>query len=673
MSAETPTDPSTGRRGDFGSAARESEAGKALLHAVMLVALGSLLGCDDPQTNDQPLWPPIVIHRIEPPTLLPTSSLRVDATGLVDDPLATYELTFEGTLGDTPLSFTLPATVRGPRTLGATLAGELHRAPGTRFVGVATVTRHGPDGSHQAQLPVELTRAIHLTPTLVAFPHPNAYIGDSLLAEGGSLLLADEGFTLARFDGELTFETTGLRRTITALTVPGFTAGQWTPSFVAAPFWDPSTRLDRKHLGLVLSPDIFGILPGRFEGTLRLVNAHADGTDIASEPLPITLTLSRPTITALIPTTASRGQFLTFIGRGFATSDGLLQSATIITLEGIFTPRRGATEVYAGPTTLFIYPEDLDADGHFITVLGAADATAPPDDTPDPTRTSGSLSALGHTAGRFVGKATPLVLAGPDAIAGDPFELTLEVAYPRQVVQIRFLPGFAEALARFGLSAERQAIEDRILEVARRDFDGINITFVYADPLDFAEYSIIEVGGVDPNGSGLFGLDNTSGKDVGNRRFDDVIGGYNAETRAGNFAAYGGVFASELMNLSPTLSDNVLASPRFDDVFGDLAPELGGTPTERGESSGGPRADMIREAIRVLGNLIGSTITHEVGHALGLTAVEGRYHNDGDTPNALMDSGVFRPFEERAELDGLGPAALEPFNHLYLESILPLD
>ncbi len=673
MSAKTPTGPNAGRQGDLGST-RRTVAGMTLRRlAAVLMTVGSLFGCDDAETNDQPSWPPVVVHRIEPPTLLPTSSLRIDATGLVDDPLATYELTLDGTLGDTPLSFTLPATVRGPRTLGATLSGELHRSPGTRFVGVATVTRHGPDGSHQAQLPVELTRAIHLTPTLAAFPHPNAYIGDSLLAEGASLLLANEGFTLARFDGELTLDSTGLRRTITALTVPGFTAGQWTPSFVAAPFWDPSTRLDRKYLGLVLSPDIFGILPGRFEGTLRLVNAHADGTDIASEPLPISLTLSRPTITALTPTTASRGQYLTFIGRGFATSDGLFQSATIIALEGIFTPRRGVPEVFTGPTSLFIYPEDLDANGQFVTVLGAADATATPDGIPDPAGASGSLSALGHTAGRFVGKATPLVLAGPDAIAGDPFELVLDVAYPRQVVQIRLLPGFAEALARFGLSTERQAIEDRILEVARRDFDGINITFVYADPFEFAEFSIIEVGGVDPNGSGLFGLDNTSGKDVGNRRFDDVIGGYNAETRAGNLAAYGGVFASELMNLSPTLSDNVLASPRFDDVFGDLAPELGGDPAERGESSGGPRAEMIREAVRVLGNLIGSTITHEVGHALGLTALEGRYHNDGDAPNALMDAGVFRPFEERAELDGLGPAALEPFNRLYLESILPLD
>jgi hypothetical protein len=663
VSAKTPTDSRTGRQGDSSSAARESEARKNLRRFAILALFGSFLGCDDQQTNDQPLWPPLVVHRVEPPTLLPTTWLRIDATGLVDDPLATYEVTLEGTLGDTPLTFTLPAAVRGPRTLGATLSGELHRSPGTRFVGVATITRHGPDGTTTAQLPVELTRAINLTPTLAAFPHPNAHLGDSLLAEGTSLLLPNEGFTLARFDGELTLDTTGLRRTITALTVPGFTAGQWTPSFVAAAFWDPSTRLDRKHLGLALSPDIFGILPGRFEGTLRLVNAHADGTDIASEPLPITLTLSRPTITALSPSTASRGQYLTFVGRGFATSDGLFQSATIIALEGIFTPRRGAPEVFTGPTTLFIYPEDLDDDGHFVTVLGA---TAPTD-------TTSSLAALGHTAGRFVGTATPLVLAGPDAISGDPFPFTLDVNYPRQAVQIRFLPGFAEALARFGLSAERQAVEDRILEVARRDFDGINITFAYADPLDFAEFSIIEVGGVDPNGSGLFGLDNTSGKDVGNRRFDDVIGGYNAETRAGNLAAYGGVFASELMNLSPTLSDNVLASPRFDDVFGDLAPELGGTPAERGESLGGPRTPFIRDAVRVLGNLVGSTITHEVGHALGLTALDGRYHNDGDTPNALMDAGVFRPFEERAELDGLGPATLEPFNRLYLESILPLD
>ena len=407
---------------------------------------------------------------------------------------------------------------------------------------------------------------------------------------------------------------------------------------------------------MLLTPDLFGIRPARFEGTLTLVNAHRDGPELASAPLPIALDLAPPLITRVSPEHPSRGMWLELHGKGFIHSDGLLQTATLLVAEGVFRPRRGAALDFTGANALHVFPEDLEP-GTFITVLR-------------PDREDGL--PLGAVAGRFTGRFTPLVLAGPDAVLGDGLDVDLEIGGPHQVVQIRFLPGFDEALARFGLHAERDRIVARIFEVARRDYEGLNISFVLEDPLAFSEYTIIEVGGPDPNDTGLFGLDNTAGKDVGNDRFDDVIGGFNAETGHDDLAAYGGVFASEFMNLSPHLSDNPLATRRFDDVFADLAPELGGEPTARGDIDG-PRGPLIREAVRVLGNLVGSTVTHEIGHALGLTALDGRYHNDGDTPDALMDAGVFRPFEERAELDGMGPAVLEPFNRLYLESILPLD
>ena len=252
--------------------------------------------------------------------------------------------------------------------------------------------------------------------------------------------------------------------------------------------------------------------------------------------------------------------------------------------------------------------------------------------------------------------------------------IDFRVLPPRQVVHIRFLPGFSDALVRFGLLAERAAVEHRVMEVLERDYAGFNVSFTYDEPTNFAEFGVVEVGGQDPNGTKLFGLDNTAGKDSGNLRFDDVIGGFNAETRDQNFAAYGGVFASELLNLSPSLDDNDLASSRFDDIFAPVVPELGGVPARLGESQIlDDRGQQIIEAVRVLGNLLGSTITHEVGHSLGLTAVEGRYHNEGDTPNWLMDAGQFRPFEERAEIDGRGPGVFEPFNRDYLQSILPVD
>ncbi|MEE2779571.1 MAG: hypothetical protein VYE15_03535, partial [Myxococcota bacterium] len=259
-----------------------------------------------------------------------------------------------------------------------------------------------------------------------------------------------------------------------------------------------------------------------------------------------------------------------------------------------------------------------------------------------------------------------------EASLGEPTALVFQVLPPLQMVYLKFLPAFEDALMLFGLAPEREAVVNRILEVLLRDYTGISIAFQTSPPQDFAEYSIVEIGGEDPNGTGLFGLDNTSGKDVGNVRFDDVIGGFNAETRAQGYAAYGGIFASELLSLSATLSDNILARTRFDDVFGPVCPGLGGQPAALGESTGASfRAVQIQEAVRVFGNLVGSTISHEIGHSLGLTAVPGSFHNLGDNPGWLMDAGIHRPFEERAELDGQGPSVFSPDNRLYLESILP--
>ena len=112
---------------------------------------------------------------------------------------------------------------------------------------------------------------------------------------------------------------------------------------------------------------------------------------------------------------------------------------------------------------------------------------------------------------------------------------------------------------------------------------------------------------------------------------------------------------------------------RFDDLFAPIVPALGGRPAEPGElDAGGPRAASIAEAIRVFGNLLGNTISHEVGHTVGLAAVDGNFHNIGDNPGWIMDAGLYRPFAERAEIDGQGPAVFAPFNRQYLESVLPL-
>ena len=286
----------------------------------------------------------------------------------------------------------------------------------------------------------------------------------------------------------------------------------------------------------------------------------------------------------------------------------------------------------------------------------------------------GKVEGFGVEPGTFQGTITPVVLSGSATVSGDPFPLEFQVKAPLQVVYLKLLPAFDQALDEFGLVIEKAAVLAQLIQVAQRDYQGINVVFTYDYPEDYEEFAVVEIGAHDPNGTNLFGLDNTAGKDVGNLRFDDVVGGFNADTRASNSAAYGGVFVAEFLNLSMALSGSSLASSRFDEIFAPIAPALGGVPASPGEASSNTlRGAVIMEAIRVLGNLIGNTVSHEVGHTLGLAAIDGQFHNIGDNPGWIMDAGSYRPFEERAEIDGYGPSFFSPFNRGYLERILPLE
>ena len=86
------------------------------------------------------------------------------------------------------------------------------------------------------------------------------------------------------------------------------------------------------------------------------------------------------------------------------------------------------------------------------------------------------------------------------------------------------------------------------------------------------------------------------------------------------------------------------------------------------------RREALGCAIWVLGNLIGTTLSHEIGHSLGLANPDGGgFHYPTDAPNRLMDLGSYRPFAERAELRGAGPARFCVEAYEYLRAILPTD
>ena len=291
------------------------------------------------------------------------------------------------------------------------------------------------------------------------------------------------------------------------------------------------------------------------------------------------------------------------------------------------------------------------------------------------------LTGLTARPGTFQGTITPVLISGTTTVLGQSFRGSLGIAPTRQYVYVRFLPGFSETLGDFGLRNMEPEIRERIFATLARDYAGVNIEFGAERPTGFVEYSIIEVGGPDPNGAGLFGLDNSAGKDTGNVRLNDIVGSENAESGDQGFYVFGGVFLESFRTFSPTLDSNSeIASARFDDVFSPFMPDLGGTGVDASEYPDGPRRDEIDMAVHVMGNVCGNTITHEIGHSLGMSFFQEdlisqgqRFHNDFDEEGAIMDAGGNRSFEERAEIDGAATPHFNARNSEYLQTVLPLE
>ncbi len=220
-----------------------------------------------------------------------------------------------------------------------------------------------------------------------------------------------------------------------------------------------------------------------------------------------------------------------------------------------------------------------------------------------------------------------------------------------------------------------------------RDYATINIDVRLEQPQDFALYTEVDIGGPDPNGLGLLGYDNTPGKDTENLRLYDRIGGANALTQEDGFPGFGGVFIESLFGYSEhpgELAEPIRSDARFDILFDEFRPDRSGKPVlaedlrdalpeVSADDCPAPDAGRSRRiacAVYALGNLVGTTVSHEVGHSLGLADPYGpSFHNSGDQPDRLMDAD--RPFGERAELGDEGPSRFCVDEYEYLRAILP--
>ena len=482
------------------------------------------------------------------------------------------------------------------------------------------------------------------------------------MIEGDGFLFGDEeGRTVAVVSGCFQAEGEGSCLPVTATEIDG----------------TPETLFDRTRVVFPFHPRIAGIHPGEFVGTVVVKNVHGDGEAVSGAPIPVTYQLLSPVVTGFAPEIASLGQYVLIDGGGFGGPDSHFPAmSTMLHLEGTFIKDGQTTGV---PVTLDLGTEFVS--GHRVRYVISED-----DELAD-------LMDLRKDAGRFTGTVTPTLRTGDDEVLGDTVPVSFGIGHVKQVVWVRFLPSYVESLRHFGLRAMDARIRERVLAIARRDYAGVNIEFRTEPPTDFALYSTVELSGPDPNGRGLFGYDNTPGKDVGNLRLYDKIGGVNAQTLEDGNEGYGGVFIESFFRLgkhpgrfgelNEEMSDEI-----FDQIFDPFRPDVGGRTVEASDVAGisswrtdgegcpvgSDRKEQLRCAVFVLGSLIGTTMTHEVGHSLGLAnPTASDPHNYGDEPNRLMDSGGARSVRERAELDGQGPSVFCKDDFDYLARILPTD
>jgi hypothetical protein len=638
----------------------------AVLRCVFVaLGLAAIGGCGQEEVRGRPETglEALTLTSVDPGLVVPGTTLVVAGDSFLAEPLGISHLRLTGAIDGRTLDVELPATFVDYDELRVEMTPEVLAAFGTNdgdFSGNATVVvDFAPDGSRHSSLPLALTLQVRSTlpPTLddlqvagqMYVNNPIAIAGDGFLLGGA------EGTTFAVVEGCFT-------------PMGGTECAPVGPIEVPVA---PDTPFDRTTGSFPFSPRIAGIQPGTFEGVVSLRNVLASGAEGKSDGIPVTYDLVPTEIFSASTssgTGASLGQFIDVDGGGFL---GGTEGLTILRFEGMYTLDNSGQGV---PVDLELIPEFVD--GTLVRyVINEDDGL-------------GTAIDVRLDTGTFEGTVTPSITYESDELVGASTPMSFQILPPRQVIWVRFQPSYVESLRNFGMRAMDQQIRTRILEVLARDYETINIEFRVEEPTDYKLYGVIELNGLDPNGLGLLGYDNTPGKDINNQRLFDKIGGVNAKTQEDGFPGFGGVFIDSLFAFSahpPTGGSQDAAHELFDDTFDPLRPDTG-EPISSADFALGEipvlvdgstcpaddRRDQIACAVWVMGSLIGTTTSHEVGHSLGLADPLGtRFHDLGDAPNRLMDAGGARTFEERAELMGQGPAMFCDDEYQYLRQILP--
>jgi hypothetical protein len=472
---------------------------------------------------------------------------------------------------------------------------------------------------------------------------------ENAVLRGTGFLSPEEGEVLARFEGTFTPED-----------------GTPRPASGTLPVL-PAERFARDRGLLRLTTAFGGLDPGTFDGTLSLESTTVHGDEQETAPAALVLVFGRPELFALEPAAASLEQIVRVRGAGFVGDPAEPDEATVMRLDGMFTPPVG-TPYALGPAELVLaYVSGSEMRGVLSAEVRSGDLVS---------------SLFGARRGTFRGQATPVVIKGVEELAGATIPFGFELDQVRQVVWLRFLAPFYDSLTRFGLASSAGIFEGLVEERIESIYDGWLVDVRLERPDDFSAngYATIDIGGPDPNGLGLFGYDNTPGKDVGNLRLFDTIGGANALTLEDGSPGYGGVFVESMLFFSshPDLPAGASAAgrpdpdPLFDEIFDPVRAE----PATRAEIMGegaAARVASVDRALRALAAMVGETAAHELGHSLGLAQPYGSrtaFHSPFDSEGCLMDSGGSRPIGERTAQPGFAETRLCHDEPDYLDEIL---
>ncbi|MBN8616369.1 MAG: hypothetical protein J0L92_37635 [Deltaproteobacteria bacterium] len=422
---------------------------------------------------------------------------------------------------------------------------------------------------------------------------------------------------------------------------------------------------DRTRGVVVLSTDLGGVFPGALSGTARLERTLAGGATAMTASQSISLVFQPPELYSFDGAMASVGRLVTVRGAGFLGGADRPSETTLLRIAGTFTPSGGTARPLDGE----LVPRFVS--GSEVRVLIETEV-----------QESVVVARLfGAQRGTFEGSATPITISGRDEVAGASAPLRLVLGPPVQVVYLRFLPGYYDSLARFGLASAEDEIAEGIVRRMEEIYEGVNVDVRLEEPTDFdgTATTVIEIGGPDPNGNGLFGYDNSPGKDVGNVRMFDAIGGTNAETQADGFPGFGGVFVQSMLWWSehPDLpGDRPPSSPDPEPLFDEIFDPVRERPASRAEIDGAgsaQRTEEIDRAIAALSSIIGETTAHELGHSLGMAQPYGpvtAFHRDDDGDGCVMDRGGDRPLAERAQQGSAARSVFCDDEPDYLRSIL---